>query len=118
MHAIHNLFAESNASPDEVYETLCASGDIKIQKIVSWGQSSPVDFWYEQLEGEWVTVLEGEARLTLQAPDETVLLKRGDHLWIAPGRKHRVDWTLPESATIWLAVFVNNTSAIQSSSAP
>lgn len=59
-----------------------------------------------------MTLLEGEARLTLQVPDEIVLLKRGDHLWIAPGRKHRVDWSLPDGATVWLAVFVNNITAV------
>ncbi len=111
MQPIKNLFSNLEAYPDEVYETLFTHGDVRIEKIVSWGQSSPEGFWYEQAEGEWVAVLAGEARLTLQTPDETVTLKQGDHLWIVPGRKHRVDWTLPDSATVWIAVFVKNVGA-------
>jgi cupin 2 domain-containing protein len=32
-------------------------------------------------------------------------LVAGDWVDIAPHRRHRVDWTDPEVATIWLAVF-------------
>jgi cupin 2 domain-containing protein len=34
------------------------------------------------------------------------MLNPGDWLWIAPHRRHRVDWTEPDAATVWLAVFI------------
>ena len=49
--------------------------------------------------------LKGQARLTLRDPDESLEMNPGDWLWIAAHRQHRVDWTSPETATVWLAVF-------------
>jgi cupin 2 domain-containing protein len=50
-------------------------------------------------------VIGGAARLRFE--DEAVArhLVEGDWVDIAPHRRHRVDWTAPEVATIWLAVF-------------
>jgi cupin 2 domain-containing protein len=43
----------------------------------------------------------------LRFADETEarLLRPGVWLDIAPHRRHRVDWTDPAAATVWLAVF-------------
>ena len=32
-------------------------------------------------------------------------LRAGDFVDIAPHRRHRVEWTTPDTATVWLAVF-------------
>ncbi len=48
-------------------------------------------------------VLEGGAILAFEDGEE-VTLGPGDHLEIAAHRKHRVKWTAPERATLWLAV--------------
>jgi cupin 2 domain-containing protein len=101
-----NLFRDLAPTMAERFDTLFAAGHARIERIVSWGQASPADFWYDQAEGEWVALLAGRARLTLGAPDETVMLNPGDWLWIAPHRRHRVDWTEPDAATVWLAVFI------------
>ena len=77
----------------------------RIERIVSWGHASPEGFWYDQDEAEWVAVLVGRARLRLEDPAESVELAVGEHLLIAPHRRHRVEWTLPEAPTVWLAVF-------------
>jgi len=69
-------------------------------------QVSPPDFWYNQAEAEWVVVLRGQARLVLREPDEVVEMAVGDWIWIAAHRPHRVDWTVPDEATVWLAVFL------------
>lgn len=87
----------------EFFETLARSPHCRIERIVSHGQASPPDFWYDQTEAEWVAVLAGAARIRFA--DETVDLQPGDTLYIAPHRKHRVEWTTPDAATIWLAVF-------------
>ena len=79
---------------------------MRIERIVSWGQASPPSFWYDQPEGEWVVLLSGGARLRLQCPDEDVELHAGDWLWIAEHRRHRVEWTAPDIASVWLAVFM------------
>ncbi|MFO0919698.1 MAG: hypothetical protein U0872_15475 [Planctomycetaceae bacterium] len=48
-------------------------------------------------------VLTGAAKL--QFPDCVAELKPGDFINIPAHHRHRVEWTLPEELTIWLAVF-------------
>lgn len=102
-----NLFQNLAQAETERFDTLFAGANARVERIVSWGQASPADFWYDQAEGEWVALLAGRARLTLGEPDETVMLDAGDWLWIAPHRRHRVEWTEPDAATVWLAVFIS-----------
>lgn len=100
-----NLFAGLARQSEERFDTLAAGAGARVERIVSWGQASPPGFWYDQPDAEWVAVLAGRARLTLRAPDEVVELGPGDWIDIAPHRPHRVDWTAPDVATVWLAVF-------------
>ncbi len=94
-----------DASNGEITEVLLETATLRIERIVSHGHVSPPDFWYDQSEGEWVAVLQGAGRLILLDPAETVELKPGDYLWLAPHRRHRVEWTTPDQPTVWLAVF-------------
>jgi cupin 2 domain-containing protein len=103
------LVSPAGAGPEEVTEVLAGSDVVRIERIVSNGQSSPPGFWYDQEEDEWVALLSGAATLTLRDPDETIELVPGDHLLIPAGRPHRVEWTSPERETIWLAVFYPRT---------
>lgn len=101
-----NLFANlprSTAKNEDFFELLKRPG-LRIERIVSTGQSSPPDFWYDQPEGEWVLLIQGEAHLRFADEAETHHLKAGDFLDIAPHRRHRVDWTLPDQITVWLAI--------------
>lgn len=101
-----NLYTPPQPEPiDEFIEVLAGSGRTRVERIVSRGQASPEGFWYDQDEHEFVAVLQGAARLRLQAPDEEVVLGPGDHLTIHAHRRHRVEWTSPDEPTIWLAVF-------------
>lgn len=102
-----NLFADLPDIPlaAEQLNTLLSRPGLRIERIVSTGQASPPDFWYEQDEGEWVLLLTGEARLRFADESEARHLKPGDWLAIAPRRRHRVDWTQPQATTVWLAVF-------------
>lgn len=106
-----NLFEALSRADAERFDALCAHGPVRIERIVSWGQASPQGFWYDQDEGEWVALLAGAARLRLLDPDEEIELAAGDWLWIAPRRRHRVEWTAPDAATVWLAVFVGDARA-------
>ena len=99
-----NLFAELPVNlPEELVEKLVDTQEVRIERIVSAGHSSPQGFWYDQAESEWVVVLQGEA--TLAFDNETQILKPGDHVLIPPHRKHRVDSTSQTEPTVWLAVF-------------
>ena len=100
-----NLFAKIPAQiPEEIFETIHKSENVKIERIVSKGQNSPKDFWYDQTENEWVIVLKGRAGLRLEGK-EVIKLGAGDYVNIPAHAKHRVEWTDKKSETIWLAVF-------------
>ena len=101
-----NLFAATAENHVvESVDTLARGKSVRIERIVSHGHASPEGFWYDQEQAEWVTVLEGEARLILEGVDLPMSLKAGDCVLIPAHKKHRVDWTAPNEPTIWLAVF-------------
>lgn len=98
-----NLFSDiPTGLPEEVFTTLLASGEVRIERIVSHGQASPEGFWYDQTQHEWVLVLTGAARLRIG--DDVVEMGPGDFVNIPARRKHRVEWTAPDEPTVWLAV--------------
>jgi len=99
-----NLFADVPARLGrEEVTTLVSAPAVRIERIVSRGQSNAADFWYDQPQAEWVIVLAGAATVTFEG-QAAVRLVPGDYLHIAAHRRHRVDWTDPAQATIWLAV--------------
>ncbi|MCF6310901.1 MAG: cupin domain-containing protein [Verrucomicrobiales bacterium] len=79
---------------------------VRLQRIVSGGHASPVGFWYEQDEDEWVMLLRGEACLLLakgEAEEEqTVEMHAGDYLELPAGLRHRVECVSGDA--IWLAL--------------
>lgn len=101
-----NLFSglpRSTLENEQISELLCRPG-LRIERIVSTGQASPEDFWYDQPAGEWVLLVQGAARLRFADEAEALTLLPGDFVDIAPHRRHRVDWTAPDRPTIWLAI--------------
>lgn len=88
--------------PDEVVQTILAAAQVRIERIVSHGHTSPDGFWYDQEQHEWVVVLKGAAKLRFE--DRTVEMKAGDFINIPAHKRHRVEWTTPDEPTIWLAV--------------
>lgn len=97
-----NLFAPTPPAPEEHIDVLFQDTTTRIERIVSWGHTSPHDFWYDQAESEWVTLLHGTAILRFQDGDVRTL-SPGDHVLIPAHRKHQVDATA--HPTIWLCVF-------------
>ena len=91
--------------PQELFQNLLTVASCRIERIVSFGHCSPVDFWYDQSESEWVLVLQGEAVLQFRDDETSLRLKAGDFVNSPAHRLHRVEWTQPDVATIWLAVF-------------
>jgi cupin 2 domain-containing protein len=88
---------------DEIFETLVESQDVKVERIVSKGHSTPGSEWYDQDKNEWVIVLKGEAVLAF-ADGSSTTLKTGDYINIAAHQKHSVSWTNPDTETVWLAI--------------
>ena len=90
--------------PEELFETICSTEDVKIERIVSKGHSSPEGFWYDQNWNEFVLVVQGSAGLQIEGEDNIVVLNAGEFLNIGSHVKHRVEWTDSACETIWLAV--------------
>jgi len=100
-----NLFESIPAElPDELIEPLLDSRNVRIERIVSRGHSSPDGFWYDQNQPEWVVVLRGAATLRFEDQDEPVEMKAGDFVQIPAHARHRVECTTSDEPTIWLAV--------------
>lgn len=101
-----NLFANlpASAQQDEQFAELLKRPGLRIERIVSTGQASPPGFWYDQPEGEWVLLLQGAAGIRFADAPQALALAPGDFLEIVPHRRHRVEWTDPNLATVWLAI--------------
>lgn len=91
-------------SKDEIFETLIEKKDIKIERIISYGQTSPKDYWYDQDQDEFVLLIEGEAKIKYES-GEIIKLEKGSSLYIKAHEKHQVIYTANPS--IWLAIFFN-----------
>lgn len=90
--------------PDEIFETICATKRVKIERIVSSGHASPEGFWYDQEGSEFVLVVQGSAGLKVEGEDDVIILRAGDYFNIEPHVRHRVEWTDTSCETVWLAV--------------
>ncbi|MBY4675812.1 cupin [Marinobacterium sp. CAU 1594] len=101
-----SLFANIPAElPDELCEQILCSGRLRIERIVSKGQCSPEQGWYDQDQHEWVLLVKGAAVLEFEQDGKQLTLTDGMHLNIPAHCRHRVAWTDPAQETIWLAVF-------------
>ncbi len=88
---------------EEFFETLLDAGGIRIERIISKGHVTPAGKWYDQDTGEWVGVIQGEARLLFDNHKQ-LDLRAGDWLHIPAHRRHRVERTSAEPPCVWLAV--------------
>ncbi len=89
---------------EEVMGQLVVGQKFRLQRIVSSGQSTPENHWYDQDDDEWVVLLSGSAEILFQENEEVVELVVGDYLHIKAHQKHRVTRTDPDQTTIWLAL--------------
>jgi cupin 2 domain-containing protein len=90
-------------APDEIVTELLAHSGVRIERIVSTGQSTPADSPYDQDHDEWVLLLSGEAGLWIEGEGECGL-RPGDCVFIGAHRRHRVTFTAEDQPTIWLAI--------------
>lgn len=101
---VGNLFTHiPKQLPDELFETLLANQQVKIERIVSRQHSTPNNQWYDQEQHEWILIMQGSAGLEIE-DQETITLQVGDYLHIPAHQRHQVVWTDSNEDTIWLAI--------------
>jgi len=100
-----NLFTDvPHKLHEEQVRELLAASNVRIERIVSTGQASPPDFWFDQDWAEWIVLLAGSAGLLFEGETAPLLLEPGSYVHIDAHRRHRVAWTAPTLPTIWLAI--------------
>jgi cupin 2 domain-containing protein len=92
---------------EEITENLVVGRGTRVERIISHGQASPDGFWYDQNEDEFVVILSGRAKLTVEGQQPDLFLGPGDAVYLPAHRRHRVAWTDPTVPTVWLAVFLD-----------
>lgn len=103
-----SLFADIPQSlPEELCQTLFQNSAVRIERILSQGQHSAENTWYDQDQTEWVLLLQGKAQLSF-VDAEPVELNPGDYLLLPAHCKHRVESTANDQICIWLAVHVSD----------
>ncbi len=105
---LNNLFQQlPQDQSQEQFEALLTQPGVKLERIVSNGQSTPEGEWYDQAWDEWVMILQGEAGLLIEG-QQTLQMRPGDSILLPAHCRHRVEWTSPEQTTIWLALHLGD----------
>ena len=97
---VNNIFASiPERIQDEISEGLIQTDHVRIERILSRGQASPAEGWYDQAEHEWVMVLEGSGVLVFE-DGRKITLNKGNFCHIPAHVRHRVSWTDPDRITV------------------
>ncbi len=100
-----NLYDYSlGSSEQEIKEILLGHAQVRIERIISSGQTSE---WYDQEEDEWVALLQGQAILSYEG-NQKDCLSPGDVVFIPAHKKHKVSATSVTPPCVWLCVFMGN----------
>ena len=103
--SLHNLYSELPAElPEERFDTLLETPAFRLERILSLGHVTPAGEWYDQERDEWVTLLQGAARLEIVGGAAPIEMRPGDCLFLPAHCRHRVAWTDPDRVTVWLAL--------------
>ena len=95
-----NIFADiPDAIPEEIFETIIEADSFRLERIISDGQLTAEDEWYDEDENEWFILLKGSAGLLLEGDKEPLVLKPGDYLNLPAHRRHKVLWTDADEKT-------------------
>lgn len=90
--------------PEEHFETLLETSAFRLERILSRGHSTPEGEWYDQAGDEWVMLVQGAARLSVEGRAEPLELQPGDTVLLPAHCRHRVEWTPSDRVTVWLAL--------------
>jgi cupin 2 domain-containing protein len=89
---------------NETFERLIERSGLRIERIVSTGQSTPEGEWYDQERDEFVVLVAGAARLRIEGEAEDRALAECDWVFLPAHCRHRVTWTREDPPTVWLAI--------------
>jgi cupin 2 domain-containing protein len=98
-----NLFDLPNLPETELSEPLWQNPHLRVERIISTGQTTPIGQWYDQSTDEWVVLLQGTAKLMAE-DGQITSLKAGDYLLLPAHHKHCVVYTSIDPPCIWLAI--------------
>jgi cupin 2 domain-containing protein len=101
-----NLNGDLPARPvaDECVDVLLEHPRLRIERIVSTGQSTAEGEWYDQKRDEWVLLTAGAARLRIEGESNDRELAAGEWILLPAHCRHRVTWTQSDPPTVWLAI--------------
>ena len=103
MHIRNILDTIDKEISEELFEKLAGNEKVKIERIISTGQTTLEGKWLVQETSEFVLLLVGKATLEFKKHGEIDLVA-GDHIVIPSDTAHRVAFTQKNPATIWLTV--------------
>ena len=100
-----NIYDKASMPLDgsEFSEILLHHDRFTIERIISNGQTTPEEKWYDQATDEWVILLQGEAQVEF-AESGIIYLLKGDYVLIPAHVLHKVKRTSFDPDCIWLAV--------------
>lgn len=103
-----NVFDSLPAKPteEEIIEIIQQNDNIRIERIISTGQTTPIGNWYDQDTDEWVLLISGDAEIEFEN-NEKIKLKAGDYIFIPRHKRHRVSYTNLTEPSVWIAVHYN-----------
>jgi cupin 2 domain-containing protein len=90
--------------PEERFDNWLSAPGFRLERILSRGHVTPEGQWYDQIQDEWVAVLQGAATLMIEGQVEPIEMRPGDSVLLPAHCRHRVSWTDPDQVTIWLAL--------------
>ncbi len=91
---------------NEFFEELVNGNEVRVERIISHGHTTPEGEWYDQDTDEWVVLLQGESTLEWRDGSQ-IQLAAGDALFIPAHCRHRVSSTTENPPCIWLAIHGN-----------
>lgn len=102
---VRSLFKAIPADlPEERFDDWLSTPGFRLERILSRGHVTPEGQWYDQIQDEWVALLQGAASLMIEGQAEPIELRPGDSVLLPAHCRHRVSWTDPDQVTIWLAL--------------
>lgn len=101
---ITKLFSDHGPQGSEIITPLLSGQRFTLEHIVSYGQPSPEDFWYDQDTLEWAALVQGQAVLVFE--DGALALVAGDAVLIPPHCKHRVSEVSTDA--VWIALHADS----------
>ncbi len=96
-----NIFDIGNLPlTEEIVEILSENEDVKIERIISAGQTTD---WMSDTRKEFVILVQGRA--TIQFENGKVDMSDGDTLLIEAKRRHKVSYTSRDPHCIWICIY-------------